>query len=40
MPLFYVNRELVAVGDLWVCEGWVAEPNQSGVKIKWHVDSL
>ena len=40
VPLFYVNRELVAVGDLWVCEGWVAEPNQSGVKIKWHVDSL
>ncbi len=40
VPLFYVNRELVAVGDLWICEGWVAEPNQSGVKIKWHVDSL
>ena len=40
VPLFYVNRELVAVGDLWVCEDWVAEPNQSGVKIKWHVDSL
>ena len=40
VPLFYANKELVAVGDLWVCEGWSARPDQSGVKIKWQVDSL
>lgn len=40
VPLFYANKELVAVGDLWVCEGWGTKPNQSGVKIKWQVDSL
>jgi tRNA(Ile)-lysidine synthase len=40
VPLFYANKELVAVGDLWVCEGWGARPDQSGVKIKWQVDSL
>jgi tRNA(Ile)-lysidine synthase len=40
VPLFYVNNELVAVGDLWVCEGFSAKPNQSGVEIKWQLDSL
>lgn len=40
VPLFYANNQLVAVGDLWVCEGFSAKPNQSGVEIKWQLDSL
>ena len=40
VPLFYVDNQLVAVGDLWVCEGWSAKPNQSGLKIKWQLDSM
>lgn len=40
VPLFYAQDQLVAVGDLWVCEGWVARPDESGLEIKWQLDSL
>jgi tRNA(Ile)-lysidine synthase len=40
VPLFYVQDQLVAVGDLWVCEGWVAKPEESGLEIHWQVDSV
>jgi len=40
VPLFYLQDQLVAVGDLWVCEGWNAKPNESGREIHWQVDSL
>ncbi|MDG2017918.1 MAG: tRNA lysidine(34) synthetase TilS [Porticoccaceae bacterium] len=40
IPLFYVQDQLVAVGDLWVCEGWSAKPEESGMEIHWCVDSL
>ena len=40
VPLFYVQDQLVAVGDLWICEGWVAKPEESGLEIHWQVDSV
>lgn len=40
VPLFYVKDQLVAVGDLWVCEGWSAKPKESGMEIHWQLDSL
>ncbi|MDA9014772.1 tRNA lysidine(34) synthetase TilS [Porticoccaceae bacterium] len=40
VPLFYVQDQLVAVGDLWVCEGWGAKPEESGMEIHWQVDSV
>ena len=40
VPLFYVRDQLVAVGDLWVCEGWSAKPKESGMEIHWQVDSV
>lgn len=35
VPLIYVNSELAAVADLWVCEGFYALPDQSGAVIEW-----
>lgn len=35
VPLIYLNGELAAVADLWVCEGFEAEPDQNGVTINW-----
>jgi tRNA(Ile)-lysidine synthase len=35
VPLIYDNNELVAVGDLWVCEGFAAENANTGVQINW-----
>jgi tRNA(Ile)-lysidine synthase len=40
VPLFYAQEQLVAVGDLWVCEGWTAQPEKTGLEIKWQLDSL
>lgn len=40
IPLFYVQDQLVAVGDLWVCEGWGVKPKETGIEIFWQVDSL
>lgn len=40
VPLFYMQNELVAVGDLWVCEGWRAEPDETGIELKWQLDCL
>ncbi|MGB2115314.1 MAG: tRNA lysidine(34) synthetase TilS [Porticoccaceae bacterium] len=40
VPLFYVQDQLVAVGDLWVCEGWSAKPDEGGMEIHWQLDSL
>ena len=36
VPLVYFGAELVAVGDLWVCEGFQAGPNQQGWRLTWH----
>lgn len=35
VPLVYSGEHLVAVGDLWVCEGFVAGPDQSGWRLRW-----
>ena len=40
VPLFYVKNELVAVGDLWVCEGWSAKPDETGIELNWQLDSI
>ena len=39
VPLLYMGEQLVAVGDLWVCEGYQAAPNQQGIGIHWHLGS-
>jgi tRNA(Ile)-lysidine synthase len=40
LPLLYEGDKLVAVADLWVCEGYAAEPGQAGWKVIWRRDSL
>ena len=40
VPLFYIDEQLVAVGNLWVCEGWQAGPEIEGLKIIWQTNSL
>ena len=35
VPLLYCRGELVAVGDLWICEGYQANPGQPGYQIHW-----
>lgn len=39
MPLLYVGEQLIAVGDLWVCEGFQAGPDQQGIRICWSLNS-
>lgn len=36
LPLIYLNGELAAIGDLWVCEGFQAAPGETGVTVVWH----
>ena len=40
IPLLYRGEQLVAVGDLWVCEGYQAAPDQPGISVSWHLNSL
>jgi len=40
VPLFYVDEQLIAVGDLWVCEDWLAGSDEIGQMIHWQVDSV
>ena len=40
MPLLYVGKTLVAVGDCWICDGWQAGPQQQGKKILWQTNCL
>ncbi len=35
LPLLYSGETLVAVGDLWVCEGFAAGPDQRGYRLRW-----
>ena len=35
VPLVYVNGELVAVGDLFVCNGWQAVPGEPALRLQW-----
>ncbi len=40
VPLIFIDEELVAVADLWVCEGWEASVQEKGIKIHWQDNSL
>ncbi len=35
VPLVFSGDCLVAVGDLWVCAGFVAEENEAGYRLAW-----
>ena len=35
LPLIYIGEKLAAVGDLWVCEEFHAQPNKRGISINW-----
>jgi tRNA(Ile)-lysidine synthase len=35
VPLVFSGDHLVAVGDLWVCEGFVAEESAAGYALSW-----
>ncbi|HWR87645.1 MAG TPA: tRNA lysidine(34) synthetase TilS [Acidiferrobacterales bacterium] len=35
LPLFYVDHELVAVADRWVCAPYLARDGEEGLKIVW-----
>jgi len=37
VPLLYIGDDLVAVGDLWICEDWSAGAGQRGYIIDWQV---
>ena len=40
LPLLVSGDELVAVADLWVCEGFQAQANEDGYKVRWKRNSL
>lgn len=40
VPLIYLDQQMVAVADLWVCDGWRAKQGETGIKIVWHENSL
>ena len=35
LPLFYLDRELAAVADRWVCAPYLAQPDEEGLAIVW-----
>jgi len=35
IPLIYLDDELAAVGDLWVCDPYAAPAGQTGIGIRW-----
>ena len=39
-PLFFIDQQLAAVADFWVCDGWQAQPGEKSIKIHWHTNSL
>ncbi len=38
VPLVYIDEELVAVADLWVCEGFQAAPGEDGWQFSWQLN--
>jgi tRNA(Ile)-lysidine synthase len=40
VPLIFLDQQLIAVADLWVCENWQVQPEEIGIKIHWHDNSL
>ena len=39
-PLLFIDQQLVAVADFWICDGWQAQPGEKSIKIHWHTNSL
>jgi len=37
LPLLYSGEQLVAVGDLWICQGFAAAEREPGLILKWSV---
>jgi tRNA(Ile)-lysidine synthase len=35
IPLIYIDNHLAAVGDLWVCDEFCAEPDELGIQLEW-----
>src|SRR5690606_41499210 len=35
VPLVYIDGELAGAADLWVCEGFNAQADEPGLRIKW-----
>jgi tRNA(Ile)-lysidine synthase len=35
LPLLYDGEKLVAVADLWVCEGYQGQPECPGFELHW-----
>lgn len=35
LPLVYSGEQLVAAGDLWICRGYVAAPDEPGYLLEW-----
>ena len=40
IPLITCQGDIVAVGDLWVCEGWQVEDGSAGVSVVWQQENL
>ncbi|MAH73537.1 MAG: tRNA lysidine(34) synthetase TilS [Cellvibrionales bacterium TMED49] len=40
IPLLYCRGLLVAVGDLWICNGWMVNSGERGLKIIWKHNSV
>ena len=35
VPLVCAGDEIIAVADLWVCEGWQVEEGEQGIRLHW-----
>lgn len=35
VPLLYSGEQLVAVGDVWICAGYVAQPGEAALELVW-----
>jgi tRNA(Ile)-lysidine synthase len=35
VPLIYIDNYLAAVGDLWICDEFCAEPDELGIQLEW-----
>lgn len=38
VPLIYVDGELAAVADLWICEGFQSPPGEAGLRLEWRLE--
>jgi tRNA(Ile)-lysidine synthase len=40
IPLLFIDDQLAAVADLWICEPFQAGPRESGYRIHWQAGPL